>query len=62
MFQAMFGKLSEFRWWDMEIIQTDAGMQFTSKEFQEYLSANGVKLALVEPYDQDMNGQVEVTW
>ena len=38
MFQTRFGKLYEFGWWDMEIIQTDAGMQFTSKEFQECLS------------------------
>ena len=25
MFQARFGKEDEFCWWDMEIIQTDAG-------------------------------------
>ena len=32
-FQAIFGKVDEFDWWDMEIIQTDAGTKFTSREF-----------------------------
>ena len=49
-FQSIFGKVDEFGWWDMEIIQTDAGMQFTSKEFQEVLSVHGVLLALLAPY------------
>ena len=35
MFQAIFGKVDEFGWWDMEIIQTNVGTQFTSKEFQK---------------------------
>ena len=35
MFHARFGTVDEFGWWDMEIIQTYAGKQFTSKEFQE---------------------------
>ena len=34
MFQARFGKVDGFGWWDMEIIKTDAATQFTSKEFQ----------------------------
>ena len=29
MFQSTFGKVDKFGWWDMEIIQTDAGTQFT---------------------------------
>ena len=33
MFQTIFGKVDEFGWWYMEIIQTDADMHFTSKEF-----------------------------
>ena len=33
MFQAISGKLYEFGWWDLERIQTDTGMQFTSMEF-----------------------------
>ena len=32
-FQSIFRKVDEFGWWDMEIIQTDAGTQFTSREF-----------------------------
>ena len=31
MFQARSGKVDEFGWWDMEIVQTDSGTQFTSK-------------------------------
>ena len=44
MSQARFGKLDELGSWDMEIIQTDNGMQFTSKEFQEGLFLCGVLL------------------
>ena len=46
MFQGRSGKVLEFGWWDMEIIQTDAGAHFTSKEFQEFLSIRGAQLAL----------------
>ena len=52
MFQAIFGKLDEFGWWDMEIIKTDAGTQFTSKEFQKGVSVHGLKIALEEPHHQ----------
>ena len=38
MFQERFEKVDEFGWWDMERIQTDAGIQFTSKEFQVNIS------------------------
>ena len=61
MFQERFGKLDESGWWDMERIQTDAGTQFTFKEFQEGISVRGLKLSLVAPEYQKMNGQVEVT-
>ena len=49
MFQARFGNLDEFFWWDMEGIQNDAGMQFTSKEFQEGISVLGVQIELAAP-------------
>ena len=42
MFQALCGKLDESGWCDMERIQTEAGTQFTTKEFQEGLSVRGV--------------------
>ena len=42
MFQARYGKVDEFGWWDMERIQTDAGMQFNSREFQKGLYVRGV--------------------
>ena len=62
MFQARFGKVDEFVWWYMERIQTDAGTQFTYKDIQEGLYEHGVWLELEAPYNQEMNGQVEVTW
>ena len=46
MFQAILGKLDKLFWWDMEIIQSDAGMQFTSKEFQEGLYVLGLWLVV----------------
>ena len=42
MFQEGYGKVDEFGWQDMEKIQTDYSMQFTSKEFQEGLYVHGV--------------------
>ena len=62
MFQAIFGKVYEFGWWYMEIIQTDSSTQFTSREFQEGLSVHGVQLALAAMKHQKINSQVEVTW
>ena len=34
MFQSRFGKIDQFGWWDLEIILSDAGTQFTSIEFK----------------------------
>ena len=42
MFWARSVKGDEFVWWNMETIQTEAGMQFTSKDFQEDLSVHEV--------------------
>ena len=33
-FQARFGKVDEFGWWDIKTTKNEAGTQFTSKEFQ----------------------------
>ena len=52
MFQARFGKVDEFGWWYMERIQTDAGMQFKSKEFQQGLYIHEVRLEVAAPYNQ----------
>ena len=52
MFQARFGKVDEFCWWDLERIKTDSGTQLTSKKFQEGISVLGVGLALVAPDNQ----------
>ena len=32
-FQARFGKIDKFGWWDFEIISAYAGTHFTSTEF-----------------------------
>ena len=60
-FQARFGKVDEFGWWDMEN-QTDTVTQFIYKYFHEGIYIHGVKLALLAPDHHKMNGQVEVTW
>ena len=59
-FHARFEKVDEYGWWNMDIIQTDAGTQITSKDFQEGLSVHEVLLGLVALYHQEMNDQVEV--
>ena len=46
--KAIFGKVYDFFWWDMEITQTSAVTQFPPNEFQEGLSVRGLQLALVE--------------
>ena len=33
MFQSRLGKVDIFGWWDLDIIQTDTGTQFSSKDF-----------------------------
>ena len=45
----------------MERIQTDAGVQLTSKEFQEVVFLHALKPTLIEPDHHEINGQVEVT-
>ena len=62
MFQARFGKVDESGWWDMDRIQTEYGMHFTSREFQEGLSMRELRLSLAAPEHQEINVQVEVTW
>ena len=46
MLQAIFGRVRESGWCDMERIKADADIQFTSKEFQESLYVGGVRLSL----------------
>ena len=47
-FQTRFGKIDKFGWWDLEIISADAGMQFTSTEFQEKCETHGVWFTLAD--------------
>ena len=44
MFQAVFGKIDEFGWWDLEIISADTGTHFTSTEFQYEFQTRSVWL------------------
>ena len=46
----------------MDIIQTDAGKQLTSKEFQGGIYVRVDLLSLAAPDNQVINGQAEVTW
>ena len=62
MFQARFGKIDKFGWWDLGIISADAGTLFTSMEFQDEYQTCGVWIMLEALDHQEMNGQVEVTW
>ena len=62
MFQSRFGEIDQFGWWDLERISADAGTLFTLTEFKEECQTRGVCLALAATEDQEMNGQVEVTW
>ena len=62
MFQYRFGKIDQFRWWDLERISADAGTQFTSTDFKDKCQTCGVSLTLAAHEHQEMNGQVEVTW
>ena len=62
MFQSRFGKIDQFWWWDLEKNSADAGTQFISTEFKDECQTCEVRLTLAAPEDQDINGQVEVTW
>ena len=46
MFQARFGKIDDFSWWDLEIIPADASTQFTSTDFQNECQTRSVRLTL----------------
>ena len=54
-FQARFVKVDELGWWSMEMIQTDAGTQFTSKEFLGGIYVGIILLELVALDHQEIN-------
>ena len=51
-FRDIFSKVDGFGWWYLERIQTGAGTQFTSEEFQEGLSVHLIQLILAAPCHQ----------
>ena len=62
MFQSRFGNIYQFGWWDLERISADARTQFASTDFKDECQTRGVRLTLAALEQQEMNGQVEVTW
>ena len=62
MLHSRFVKIDKFRWWDLEIISADVGTQFTSIEIKDELQTCEVHLMLATTENQEMNGQVKVTW
>ena len=62
MSQSRFVKIDEFGWWDFERIPAGAHTQFALTKFKQECQTCGVNLSLVAPENQEMNGQVEVTW
>ena len=52
MFQSRFGKIDEFGWWNLEIISSDAGKEFTSMDFKSECQTCGVHLTLASPEHQ----------
>ena len=52
MFQSILGKIDEFGWWDLEIISSDVGTQFSSTELKEECQTCGVHLALASSEHQ----------
>ena len=55
-FQSIFGKVDAFGWWDLEQFQTNSGIQFTFKEFQEGIPIYGLRLKLAATDHQETNG------
>ena len=56
MSQSRFRKMDQFGWWALERISSDAGTQFTPKEFKDECETCGVRLTLAAPEHQEMNG------
>ncbi|GLU15868.1 hypothetical protein SLE2022_323240 [Rubroshorea leprosula] len=55
-FKALVEKESGFK---IQALRSDRGGEFTSKEFQEFYAANGVRHFLTAPGSQQQNGVVE---
>ena len=47
MFQSRFGKIDQFRWWDLERILADAGTKFTSMEFKKEFQTRRVHFLML---------------
>ena len=62
MFQSRYVKIDDFGSWNLGIFSADAGMQFTSTEFEEKCQTRCVWLTLADPQLQEMNRQLKVTW
>ena len=56
------GSVDEFGYIDIEKIRSDAGTQFTSKEFQGFCRDERINLSLAAPKKQAQNHFAERTW
>ena len=52
MFQSMFLKIYRFGWWNLKIVSSDVGSQFTFTEFKEELQNRRAHLTLAVPEHQ----------
>ena len=52
MFNSRFGKIDKFGWWGLERILANAGIQFTSIEFQDECQNRGIWITLAAPDNQ----------
>ena len=51
-FKAVFGKVDEFGQYNKEIIQTESGTRFNSKDFHGGVYVHGLQLELAAPDQQ----------
>ena len=61
MFIAEHGLITEFGFVNVDRIRTDAGTQFTSKQFSEFCHAEHINLSLAAPKRQSQNHLAERT-
>ncbi|MGH7955157.1 MAG: hypothetical protein ACREOZ_04270, partial [Gloeomargaritales cyanobacterium] len=61
-FAIRYGKIDEVGYFDFKRIQTDAGPQFTSKEFKQAALTSGFRLTIAAPRHQEQNAYCERTF
>jgi hypothetical protein len=54
--------ISGFTLWGIEKIKSDAGTNFTSKEFEQFCADKRVAVSIAPPNHQEGNHFAEMTW